>query len=286
MKIILIGKGAILFNIAQLILNKKKGLDIVKIYWDSNNNSSSDLYYLKNLKNLKNNIKVQNLKNINLIKNINILKKKKFDYLLSINNTQIFENTFLNNFKDKIINYHYSLIPSYKGLHSCTKVILKQEKITGISWHYVTRNIDNGKVIFRKKIKIDTRDNAAQLISKLNNLCLKNFFNFLNNLKKNITLKNSANIKDFKLKLKSRKYSKISLNMNCKKIFSIFKAFSYYPFNSPLPRITIQLDKIREIKNISMSSSSRIHFKRYIKLDKKKFLIRSLDKKYIVVEIY
>ena len=76
MKIILIGKGAILFNIAQLILNKKKGLDIVKIYWDSNNNSSSDLYYLKNLKNLKNNIKVQNLKNINLIKNINILKKK------------------------------------------------------------------------------------------------------------------------------------------------------------------------------------------------------------------
>ena len=286
MKIILIGKGAILFNIAKLILNKKKGLDIVKIYWDSNNNSSSDLYYLKNLKNLKNNIKVQNLKNINLIKNINILKKKKFDYLLSINNTQIFENTFLNNFKDKIINYHYSLIPSYKGLHSCTKVILKQEKITGISWHYVTRNIDNGKVIFRKKIKIDTRDNAAQLISKLNNLCLKNFFNFLNNLKKNITLKNSANIKDFKLKLKSRKYSKISLNMNCKKIFSIFNAFSYYPFNSPLPRITIQLDKIREIKNISMSSSSRIHFKRYIKLDKKKFLIRSLDKKYIVVEIY
>ena len=152
MKIILIGKGTILFNIVQLILHKK-GLDIVKIYWDSNNSSISDLYYLKNLK-------------------------------------------------------------------------------------------------------------------------------------KNIALKNSSKIKDFKLKLKSLKYSKISLNMNCKKIFSIFNAFSYYPFNSPLPRITIQLDKIREIKNISMSSSSRIHFKRYIKLDKKKFLIRSLDKKYIVVEIY
>jgi len=282
MKIILIGKGAILFNIAQLILHKK-GLDIVKIYWDSNNSSISDLYYLKNL---KNKIKVQSLKNINLIKNINILKKLKFDYLLSINNTQIFKNTFLNNFKDKIINYHYSLIPSYKGLHSCTKVILKQEKITGISWHYVTRNIDNGKVIFRKKIKINSRDNAAKLISRLNNLCLKTFFSFLKNLKKNITLKNSSKIKDFKLKLKSRKYSKISLNMNCKKIFSIFKAFSYYPFNSSLPGITIQLDKIREIKNISMLNSSKTHFKRYIKLDKKKFLIKSSDKKYIALEIY
>ena len=282
MRIILIGKGAILFNIAQLIL-QKKDLDIIKIYWDSNSNNNNDLYYLKNL---KNKIKVQSLKNINLIKNINILKKLEFDYLLSINNTQIFKNTFLNNFKNKIINYHYSLIPSYKGLHSCTKVILKQEKMTGISWHYVTKNIDNGKVIFRKKIKINKNDNAAILISRLNNLCLKTFFNFLKNLKKNITLKNSSKIKDFKLKLKSRKYSKITLNMNSKKIFSIFKAFNYHPFNSSLPRITIKLDKIREIKNISLLNSSKTYFKRYIRLEKKKFLIKSTDKKYLVLEIY
>lgn len=282
MKIVLIGKGAILFNIAKLLANNNS-IEILSVIWDTNKNDKSEKYYLKNIKKL---FKVLSLRNINSNSNFNYLKRIKFDYLLSINNTQIFGEKILNKFKEKIVNYHYSLIPSYKGLYSCTKVLLKQEKFTGISWHHVTKKIDNGKIIFQKKLKIKSNDNAAILISRLNLLCLRYLNSFLFNLKKKIIIKNSNKTKDFKLYLKEHKYSKINSGMNYKKMKSIFNAFNYHPFDSPLPKVQIKLDKIRSIKNMKIINKKKFVFKNYLMLKKNFFIIKSSDKKHILIEIY
>ena len=180
MNFILIGKGTIFYQLYNLIKHDKN-YKIKLVLWDSKNNTKTDNYYLKKIKVTDKTIII---KNINSSSNLKILKKINFDYILSINNTQIFNKNFLSSFKKKIINYHYSLIPSYKGLYSCTKVLIKNEKFTGISWHYVSNKIDNGKIIYRKKIRINKKDNAANLIIKLNNLCLSTFRYFILNLKK------------------------------------------------------------------------------------------------------
>jgi len=279
--LILIGKGSILYNIAQQII-KDKTLNLKIIFWDKNSNNKSDIYYLKNLKKLH---KVTQISNINMKKNVNLLKYLNFDYLLSINNTQIFKNEILKLFKNKLINYHYSLIPSYKGLYSCTKVILKQERYTGISWHVVTNKIDQGRVIFQKKQKIHRNDNAANLIVKLNSLCVKTFFNFINNIKKAKFSKNkNLKIRDFKLKIKDEKYSKISLLMKADKMLSVFNAFSYFPFVSPLPPVKIKLNKIFKIKNIDLMKNKKSLKKKYTKISKDRFIIRSADNKFLLLE--
>ena len=144
-------------------------------------------------------------------------------------------------FKNKIINYHYSLIPSYKGLYSAQSN--PQNENTLNKWHIVTNKIDNGPIVFQKKIMIKKNENASSLIIRLNAECIKTFIEFIKNLKKNKFTKNNKKIKDFRLYLKKDKYTTIRTTMHSKKILQTFKAFDYYPFTSPLPKLKIFLDK-------------------------------------------
>ena len=179
MNIVLIGKGSILFSLA-LKIKEYSYLNIDMIIWDNRSNNKKIYIFLKNLKKKFKIIKVKNINQSSVIK----LIKNDIDYILSVNNTQIFNKRFVEIFKNKIINYHYSLIPSYKGLYSCTKVILKNEKYTGITWHIVTNKIDNGPIVFQKKIMIKKNENASSLIIRLNAECIKTFMEFIKNLKK------------------------------------------------------------------------------------------------------
>ena len=280
MNLILIGKGTIFYQLYDLI-KRSKSHNIKLILWDKRNNNKIDNYYLAKIKSFE---KTLAIKNINLPNNITVLKKINFDYILSINNTQIFNQNFLNNFKKKIINYHYSLIPSYKGLYSCTKVLIKQEKFTGISWHYVTKKIDDGKIVYRKKIKIHNKDNAANLIIKLNTLCLSTFSSFISNLKGKVIIKNNEQIKDFNLMINKEKYSTIDHLMKANEMLNTFKAFDYSPFKSPLPSIKINLDKNYIVKDIKLVPKQN-NKKSPTKIGKNLFLIKSKDNKWLKIEI-
>lgn len=56
--------------------------------------------------------------------------------------------------KYKTINIHYSLLPSYRGPNPVLAQILKNEKYTGISIHYVSDVIDDGNNIIAQTDKI------------------------------------------------------------------------------------------------------------------------------------
>lgn len=280
MNIVLIGKGSILFSLA-LKIKEYSYLNIDMIIWDNRSNNKKDLHFFENLKKKFKIIKVKNINQSSAIK----LIKNDIDYILSVNNTQIFNKRFVEIFKNKIINYHYSLIPSYKGLYSCTKVILKNEKYTGITWHIVTNKIDNGPIVFQKKIMIKKNENAASLIIKLNAECIKTFMEFIKNLKKKRFTKNKKKIKDFRLYLKKDKYTIISTTMHSKKILQTFKAFDYYPFTSPLPKLKIFLDKFFKINIIKKIKKPNKKFAKFLKINKNEYLIKTLDNKYLKINV-
>ena len=280
MNIVLIGKGSILFSLA-LKIKEYSYLNIDMIIWDNRSNNKKDLHFFENLKKKFKIIKVKNINQSSVIK----LIKNDIDYILSVNNTQIFNKRFVEIFKNKIINYHYSLIPSYKGLYSCTKVILKNEKYTGITWHIVTNKIDNGPIVFQKKIMIKKNENASSLIIRLNAECIKTFMEFIKNLKKKRFTKNKKKIKDFRLYLKKDKYTIISTTMHSKKILQTFKAFDYYPFTSPLPKLKIFLDKFFKINIINQIKKPNKKFAKFLKINKNEYLIKTLDNKYLKINV-
>ena len=42
-----------------------------------------------------------------------------------------------------------------------------KDKFAGCTVHYVTEKLDSGKIIMKKKIKIDAKDNATSLAKKI-----------------------------------------------------------------------------------------------------------------------
>jgi phosphoribosylglycinamide formyltransferase-1 len=79
---------------------------------------------------------------------------------------------YINYFKNKIINIHPSILPSYggKGMYGSkihNKVIENNESETGITIHYVSNQYDSGEIIFQKKIIIEDNETAKSIEEKI-----------------------------------------------------------------------------------------------------------------------
>lgn len=82
---------------------------------------------------------------------------------------------YINFFSKKIINIHPSLLPKYGGkgmygMHIHKKVIDSNDKETGITIHFVSKEYDSGEIIFQKKITVNKGDNASLIEKKVHNL--------------------------------------------------------------------------------------------------------------------
>jgi len=86
----------------------------------------------------------------------------------------------IDNFPQKIINIHPSLLPKYggKGMYGMNvhkRVIENKELESGISVHYVNNHYDEGEIIFQKKIEIVYPTNALNLSKEIHKLEMEYF---------------------------------------------------------------------------------------------------------------
>ena len=100
---------------------------------------------------------------------INYLKSKDLDLIVLAGFMVILSENFVNNFKNKIINIHPSLIPAfsgegYYGLKVHQGVLARGCKITGATVHFVTEEADGGPIIIQKEVfvKDDDTDESLQ----------------------------------------------------------------------------------------------------------------------------
>lgn len=81
----------------------------------------------------------------------------------------------LDAFKNRIINLHPSLLPKFggKGMYGIKvheAVIEAKETESGITIHYVTDEIDGGKIICQKKCAVYPSDTAESLAKRISEL--------------------------------------------------------------------------------------------------------------------
>ena len=75
-------------------------------------------------------------------------------------------------FPDKIINIHPALLPKYGGkgmygMHVHEAVRKNNERISGITIHYVNENYDEGGIIFQAETPLLNEDSAAAIADKV-----------------------------------------------------------------------------------------------------------------------
>ena len=100
-------------------------------------------------------ITTDDLNNTNTIHEI---KKQKADIIINLNVMKLMKNSFLKNFKKKLINFHPGILPNYRGLYSTFHSIIHKEKYFGITAHFIGKKIDDGTIIAIIKERINGRD--------------------------------------------------------------------------------------------------------------------------------
>ena len=158
------GTGSNLKNLIKFSRLKKSPISIDLIV--SNTILAKGLKYADQFKIEK---RIFDFKNLKLAEN-NILilfKKKNLKFICLAGFMKILSKEFIKKFDGKIINIHPSLLPKYKGLNTHSRAIKNKDKLTGCTVHYVNTNLDSGKIILQKKIKISSRDNPTSLAKKV-----------------------------------------------------------------------------------------------------------------------
>lgn len=97
-----------------------------------------------------------------------LLKERNIELIVLAGFLTILENNFCNQWENKIINIHPSLLPKYggKGMYGLKvhqAVIDNKEKESGATVHFVTTHIDKGEIILQEKIDIKEEATASSL---------------------------------------------------------------------------------------------------------------------------
>ena len=117
------------------------------------------------------NTKIKNFEN----KILYHLKEHKISFICLAGYMKIISDTFIKNFRGKIINIHPSLLPKFKGLNTFSRMLKNKEKVAGCTVHYVNKKLDDGKIIIRKNFLINDKDDELSLKNKTQKLEYKAF---------------------------------------------------------------------------------------------------------------
>ena len=158
------GAGSNLKSLINFSKIKKSPISINLII--SNKNKAKGLEYAYRYNILKKIFNFQNIK-ITEKKILTLLSKEKIRLICLAGFMKILSKSFIKKFDGKIINIHPSLLPKYKGLNTHEKVIINKDKFSGCTVHYVTSELDSGKRIMQKKIRVTKKDNKNSLAKKI-----------------------------------------------------------------------------------------------------------------------
>ena len=113
--------------------------------------------------------KVFNYKNKSITEKriISEIKNKKIELICLAGFMKILSKNFIKNFNGKILNIHPSLLPKYKGLNTHQRAISNNEKYSGCTVHLVNAQLDSGKIITQKKVRISKGETAKSLAKKI-----------------------------------------------------------------------------------------------------------------------
>jgi len=235
-----------------LLSKQRKGRILVLPNHDDNGKDSWQPSLKKFAK--KNNIKITKIEELYRIKEL---------FFFSLEYINLIK---INKFKsNNLFNFHFSLLPNYRGCHTNFFQIYNGEKYSGVTLHKIDRGIDTGDIVDQIKFKIGLNDTAHENYIKLMEFSVILFKKNLNKilyykykLKKQNLNKGSYYNKD---SVNYKKILKISMKKNSLKMHNKIRSLIFPDYQ--LPKVNgIQVQKsIYKNKKIYLTESFQNKFK-------------------------
>ena len=98
---------------------------------------------------------------------VSILKEKEIELVVLAGYMKILSPYFINAYKNKIMNIHPALLPSFTGLHVQKRAIDYGVKVSGCTVHFVDEGLDSGPIIMQKAVKVKEDDTEETLVKRI-----------------------------------------------------------------------------------------------------------------------
>lgn len=148
--------------------------------------------------------------------------------IISANNRYLFPREICELPNVEIINFHYGYLPKYRGMNIPTWVIYNREPFTGVTWHYVTDEVDRGEIISQQKIMLNEHITAYEVVCEGMKIGVELFKTFAEELlERKITGKKILTDEFVYLSKDLPEDGKINLDKDVMEIYRLLRSFDY-----------------------------------------------------------
>jgi phosphoribosylglycinamide formyltransferase-1 len=98
------------------------------------------------------------------------LLDKKIDFVILAGYMRLVSPYFVSAFRDRIINIHPALLPSFKGTHGIKDAFDHGVKVTGVTVHFVDDALDNGPIILQEALEVPAGCTLESLEEKIHKI--------------------------------------------------------------------------------------------------------------------
>ncbi|NLM97025.1 MAG: phosphoribosylglycinamide formyltransferase [Halanaerobiaceae bacterium] len=98
---------------------------------------------------------------------IKALKEKEVELVVMAGFMRILSPYFIKSFKNRIMNIHPSLLPSFPGLHPQRQALEYGVKVSGCTVHFADEGMDTGPIIIQAAVPVLDDDSEESLSARI-----------------------------------------------------------------------------------------------------------------------
>lgn len=119
---------------------------------------------------LDHDIRVETPASVNTQEFVDELLELEIDFIVVVAFGQLIGNILLENFKDRIINLHPSILPKYRGAAPMQFTLLNGDDKIAPTTMLIEKGMDSGDILMQEVVDVDTADDYYSLEEKMSNL--------------------------------------------------------------------------------------------------------------------
>jgi phosphoribosylglycinamide formyltransferase 1 len=95
------------------------------------------------------------------------IEDRKADLVVLAGYMQLLSPEFVARFRNRVINVHPALLPSFPGIDAVQQAIDHGSKVTGVTVHFVDEGVDSGPIIVQRAVSVAESRNWAETEKKI-----------------------------------------------------------------------------------------------------------------------
>src|SRR5713226_3955393 len=96
-----------------------------------------------------------------------LLRRQRVDLVCLAGIMRVLDATFVEGWRDRVVNIHPSLLPAFPGLHPQRQALAAGVRFSGCTVHFVRAQVDTGPIIAQAVVPVHGQDDEARLSERI-----------------------------------------------------------------------------------------------------------------------